>query len=391
MDTLQAQKLLIHWLYSAYYVDKRESLRAIVDSNVFTDNAYAQLWQNYDYVLKNGTRSRDLDWGLLSECSEEKLGFYPYQPEYVIEFLRQAKASKILTERVRDSLLKKGDKPTQELLEEIEGAIVESQQLMTTSEKTGIKEIMDEVLEERNSDNALGIATGIPSLDRATKRLREGHFWLIGGYTNTGKTGFMLQLVNSVCLQGKRALVISLEMTRRDLGDRLLTLNEYMGVEHSAALDRVAYYDLEITNEKFKLADIERYIKAQKPLHDVVFIDFVQNIITDDQSEYDRMTTVALALQRLAIEANICIVALSQVSNASAGGKTMQVMGFKGSGALASAATVGIELLRSFDTEQGNESVPITMAVRKNKFGPQFTSEYTFDRKSGFIRFNQFL
>lgn len=53
--------------------------------------------------------------------------------------------------------------------------------------------------------------------------------------------------------------------------------------------------------------------KKLKP--DVVMIDFVQNVITEDRTEYERMTNVAVSIQNLAVSENVAIFDLSQVSN----------------------------------------------------------------------------
>lgn len=44
-------------------------------------------------------------------------------------------------------------------------------------------------------------------------------------------------------------------------------------------------------------------------------IDFVQNVITEDRTEYERMTNVAVSIQNLAVSENVAIFDLSQVSN----------------------------------------------------------------------------
>lgn len=61
------------------------------------------------------------------------------------------------------------------------------------------------------------------------------------------------------------------------------------------------------------MSGIETLTKKLKP--DVVMIDFVQNVITEDRTEYERMTNVAVSIQNLAVSENVAVFDLSQVSN----------------------------------------------------------------------------
>ena len=82
---------------------------------------------------------------------------------------------------------------------------------------------------------------------------------------------------------------------------------------------------------------------------------------------------------------NICIVGLSQVSNESAN-NDKKTMGFKGSGAIAAACDVGIELVRG-KNEQGLEIVPFTCRIRKNRHGKTAETDLEFNKENGQIMF----
>lgn len=75
----------------------------------------------------------------------------------------------------------------------------------------------------------------------------------------------------------------------------------------------IQYADIEIIDNKYNLEEILLYAESRKP--DVVFIDFVQNIRTGGKSEYESMTEIAVKIQQLAIQNNIAVFDLSQISN----------------------------------------------------------------------------
>ncbi len=78
------------------------------------------------------------------------------------------------------------------------------------------------------------------------------------------------------------------------------------------------YYEaskkLSIITENTDLEDIIKYCDLNKP--DVVIIDFVQNIaVRGTSTEYERMSAIAVGLQKMAIRNNIAVLDLSQISS----------------------------------------------------------------------------
>ena len=76
----------------------------------------------------------------------------------------------------------------------------------------------------------LGIPTGISKIDEATSGFRPGKIWVIGGYNAYGKTYFMTNMINRVLSLGKKACVITLEMSKEDIIDMLLSERLGIGV-----------------------------------------------------------------------------------------------------------------------------------------------------------------
>lgn len=54
---------------------------------------------------------------------------------------------------------------------------------------------------------------------------------------------------------------------------------------------------------------------AQMNKPDVLFIDFIQNIKVDGNNLYEKMSELAVEIQSLAIDNNIAIIDISQMSN----------------------------------------------------------------------------
>ena len=118
--------------------------------------------------------------------------------------------------------------------------------------------------------------------------------------------------------------------------------------------------------------------------YDVVIVDYGQLMeVTGAKSEYDANTTAARGLQSLAKRAPCTVIALSQVSQEHQRlGSADTVFGFKGSGAWAEVADLGLMLTRDKTTPDVLE-----LAAAKNRHGLNAASgakaRLKMDRLSG--------
>ena len=70
---------------------------------------------------------------------------------------------------------------------------------------------------------------------------------------------------------------------------------------------------LTIVDDKWAWDDIAAYAEKRKP--DVMFIDFIQNIEIDGGSMYEQSAKLAKNIQKFAINHNVAIIDVSQISN----------------------------------------------------------------------------
>lgn len=232
----------------------------------------------------------------------------------------------------------------------------------------------------------LGFSCGIAKIDEIIDGMRDGHVWVVGAWTSTGKTQFALNIVHNVLEQGIPVSIISLEMSRVD------TLARLIGIRHNLSSMRVlkgknetethnnveegkffmAHSPLEVHTTYFELEKIKAMIRKDVYLRGVklVVIDYVQNILSDkSMKEYEIMTRAATSLQSLARELNIIVYLVSQISNESQKGQGAGA-GFKGTGALEAVADIAIKLKRDKTIErEEDEFVPLDITVTKNRHG----------------------
>ena len=220
----------------------------------------------------------------------------------------------------------------------------------------------------KNKKGILGYSTGLPSLDKYTDWLQKGTVMRLTAYSNIGKSKLSYHICNSVINQGAKILYFSLEVKKEFVFYNLLC-NRYglefgnvaRGCWHDMDISSMQNADIEIIDNKYNLDEILLYAESRKP--DVVFIDFVQNIRTWGKSEYESMTEIAVKIQQLAIQNNIAVFDLSQISNDGTGYEFGGVIKSKWSGALVASADIGLVMQREKDTNHN------LLFIAKNKFG----------------------
>lgn len=304
------------------------------------------------------------------------------------ECYRKGKLIKILLS-AQDEI----DKPANEVIEKMQDGLVK---LYQPEESNEAKEILTEIEKEQEEYavkyseglNRLGLETGFSELDETTDGIRAGHFWVIGAYTSSGKTFFSLNVANNLLNQGKRVVFFSLEMSRSEILQRLMSIS--LGITPQKLikgyLDNDLYERLKTEKERvkkllftvydkaFRVETIQAVMRAEhlrKPV-DLFVIDYLQNIAGEGK-EYEMMTNLSRDLFETAKTMEVPVLALSQMSNESVRSNS-NVIGFKGSGGIASTADVGVEMQRK-DSE-------VIFNIRKNRHGitKMFTMGFTEGR-----------
>lgn len=224
-----------------------------------------------------------------------------------------------------------------------------------------------EIAKER-WDKPLWFETWIQTIDKHCEWLQAGTVMTINAYSNTGKSKLSYFICNNILKQWKRIVYLSLEVTAEKVLLNLLS-NWYKKDYNTIAkwremIDFWAYYDicskqLEIIDNIFDIDELVRYTELSKP--DVLIIDFLQNISQKwSTSEYERLTSIAMQIQKLAIKNNIAILDLSQISNEGTNYKVGWMIPSKWSGALVASSDVGLMLYKRDDQ--------LKLAIAKNKF-----------------------
>lgn len=231
--------------------------------------------------------------------------------------------------------------------------------------------------------SAARMPTGINTLDRATKGgLTRPGLNIIAARPSVGKSALARSIIRTAAKHGHTvfwwsgdqslAQIYELEIAHAkrngDLGisnwdyDRRVAAVNH--IKTDVWQNRVILIDDPLTLPQ--LTSLARASRA-----DLVVIDYLQIVDTgiSDEREYDSVTRVSKALKALALEMNIPVVALAQLSRETGPNEPPTLRSLRASGQIEQDADQvwGLQRDTSLDSDQPQQA---TLHVLKNKTGP---------------------
>jgi len=164
----------------------------------------------------------------------------------------------------------------------------------------------------------LWICSPFPCLDKITQWIISWKVYTIWWFSNLWKSKLSYHYASHFISKWHKVLYFSLEVEKwLVLANIMASFYEldYSDVINNITPDKDDFENLKIYQNIFNLREIVSIIKEQKA--DIVFIDFIQNVKADWNSEYERLTNAAQDIQKAAIESWSTIFSLSQVNNES--------------------------------------------------------------------------
>jgi len=254
---------------------------------------------------------------------------------------------------------------------------------------------------ERDRESVEFLSTGWGDIDEWL----DGGFMrkeliVIGGATGIGKSYIAGQVMWTIAQKGFNTAYFSLEISNKMVLSRLMgalanikptriTSGFLTAEEHQKRLEaraKVLVYEqyMAFYDDVYTFAHLEEEIYQNS--YDFIVVDFVQNIMVTGMEEYQRLSHVALSLQKLAKEKNCCILLLSQLSNAASRDKDDSApVEYKGSGSIATVCDLGFVVTRTTGWDAGENAV--RLFLRKNRRGPSGKYfDHTFVIPGGWIK-----
>lgn len=320
-----------------------------------------------------------------------------------------------------------------ELLDEAEKSLydITDQNLNTAYERLGglaakvQKEI--EALSMKES-GITGISTGFSELDGITSGWQKSDLIIIAARPGMGKTAFALSLARNSALAGHAIAVFSLEMSKMQLTQRLLSieseinskkirngdLDDFEWKKMHDAVERMSEINIYIDDTpSINIFELRAKCRRMKQNHNIelVLIDYLQLMSSaPNESRGNReqeISSISRALKSMAKELNVPVIALSQLSRAvetRGGNKRPQLSDLRESGAIEQDADLVTFIYRpdyyelEEDFQGPKDMAEIIISKHRNgalgsielKFVKEFTKFIEMDKSFG-QNFNPFI
>lgn len=227
-----------------------------------------------------------------------------------------------------------------EVLNQAEKNIFDLSQGLNRTGLEHIHSVLDKTftqLEElcNNQGDLTGVPSGFIDMDRKTSGFQNSDLILIAARPAMGKTSFVLNIAVNAALRKYPVAIFSLEMSRTQLVNRILSLESMVELEKmrtgkldgddwkkigssSGPLSRAPIYiDDNASTSVMEMMSKLRKLKMEKGLG-LVIIDYLQLMEgrkkTDNRQQ--EISEISRSLKIMAKELNVPIIALSQLSRA---------------------------------------------------------------------------
>lgn len=289
---------------------------------------------------------------------------------------------------------------------EVKNEVVQKFLNIKTNKKNSNAEMKDVMLEtlkdiddkyQKRDDYSL--RTGYLDLDKIIEGLHEQELTLLGARPGVGKTAFSLQMAEHIAKKGVYVYFVSLEMSRKQLGNRIIAREAeidshvlrmgWLTEENFAKINEVAgnVADIKmcIDSESTTIQDIEdkaNELKQEKDLG-LMVIDYLQllksrNKFTNREQE---VADISRRLKLLSKELDIPVVALCQLNRETEKRRRPLLADLRESGSLEQDADNVIFLYVDDEEKVKNRVIDVEVIVAKQRNGPTGMVKIQFNKK----------
>ncbi len=229
------------------------------------------------------------------------------------------------------------------LMNDTEKEIFKITQLSNSSDFVPISEVVMNALNRieqasKMQGTVTGLATGFTDLDYKTAGFQPSDLILIAARPSMGKTAFVLNIAQYMAFhQDKTVAVFSLEMSKEQLVNRLMSMESHVDSQHIRtgdmsdgdwenlieSADVIGRSHLIIDDTPgISIQELQSKCRKYKLEHDlhIIMIDYLQLMSGSGkrsaESRQQEVSEISRSLKALARELNVPVVALSQLSRA---------------------------------------------------------------------------
>ncbi len=254
----------------------------------------------------------------------------------------------------------------------------------------------------KHGGEILGVPSGFKDLDAVLNGFQKSDLIILAARPAMGKTAFALNIAQQAALKGgANVIIFSLEMSKEQLGQRMLSMESRIESNKlaTADLNQKDWDDLSVACDRLSEAKIYiddtpgismmeiknkcRRHKAEEGL-DLVIVDYLQLMTSSGRfdSRQQEISTLSRSLKLLARELDVPVIVLSQLSRAveSRTDHKPMLADLRESGSIEQDADIVIFLYRDdYYTKENSEKPGVCdVMIEKHRRGATKTVELTW-------------
>ena len=264
-----------------------------------------------------------------------------------------------------------------------------------------VDEGMESLERAHQRDSAFaGVPTGFADLDRTLSGLQKGNLIVVAARPSVGKSALAINIARNVAVSGVPVLMFSLEMSRFEIGMRLLCAEarvawdrvragrvaaeewarfaEKAGDLHEAPLYIVDSGSVNVVDIRAK----SRRMKSSPAGLGLIIVDYLQLMGGHRRFEnrQQEIAEISRSLKLLAKELDVPIIAVSQLNRnpETRADKRPQLSDLRESGQIEQDADVVMLIHRDMDPDNSQNRARAEVIIAKHRNGPIAKEELTF-------------
>lgn len=285
-----------------------------------------------------------------------------------------------------------------EVIDEAEKKIFAVSKSLRSTEFRPIQEVLystQQNLEElsKNKGSITGIASGFYDLDKITSGFHPHELIIIAARPGVGKTAVALNIVNNIAINCKKTVALfNMEMGAEQLATRMLSnvggidgnklktgkLEDSDWRKLNEAISKLSntkiFIDDNASNTVGEIRSKCRKLAASPSGLDIVVIDYltlIQGTSKNGASRQQEVADISRTLKTMAMELNVPVIALSQLSRSieKREDKKPMLSDLRESGAIEQDADI-VAFLHCSDEEKEKQDSLVEFIIRKHRNGP---------------------
>lgn len=303
-------------------------------------------------------------------------------------------------------------KALRELVEEAESELFQVSQKHIKQSIVSIETILAESFDRlddlhKDKNKIRGVPTGFKDMDEVLAGLQRSDLFILAARPSMGKTAFSLNLAHNVATLAKQpVLVFSLEMSKEQLVDRLLSMESGVdawalrtGNLTDADFERIGHAMGALSEAPIYIDDTpgitisDLRTKARREAHKnqlgLIIVDYLQLMsggsrFGGSDNRVQEISEISRGLKAIARELNVPLIALSQLSRSveNRNPQIPQLADLRESGSIEQDADVVAFIYREEYYNPETERKNITdIFIKKHRNGPTGGVELFFDKE----------